>query len=218
MPDLTTDLPPEERGNETPLEKKLRRIAELQLLGELEKNYRDVELQKVAKMVFAKWNVLYHMMDWEELHLEGCADLTLTEYEMGIKGEREKGKPLIRDRGAFYRTICQRICYKKAQGEYPNQPIDPIELLLPNLEGDKTDKRAILINMLHQFGLPCGLLLFLFYMGEPPVKDKETLYQVAIFLGANVKSPKGMDNGMWECRRRFRDFVSQHPNFEDLFN
>lgn len=232
MSDLPTDFPSNDRGKDK-LDRNLKKIAELHLLKEFEKSYLNPELQKIASVVFQKWPSLHRRMDWEDIHFEGCVELTLTEYwEKTGQIKRKKDKPFVPNRKALYYRICFGICYRKhhgggdtdpidAGGEGPSDPdgsLDPVELLLMSASGKETYTWELLVTMLYQCGMPHGLLLFLFYLAQPRITDKEKLFRIALFFGAKLKSARHIGAYMHECRIKFREFAIKHPNFNDLFS
>lgn len=140
-----------------------------------EKNYFDQELQKIAKAVADKWLVL--TLTWKDIHTEACLRLAM-----------RKGEAPIGNLKGFYYGLCNNYCQEVYRGM--GELIDPVELLLLEGTSNKPYVWELLINMLYEFGFPCGLLLFLFYLAEPPIKDKETLFRIAVFFGAKLHSPR----------------------------
>ncbi len=80
------------------------------------------------------------------------------------------------------------------------------------------------VILLKALGFPCGRLLFLYYLAEPPVKDYRLLYEILseealkIEHTLRVKGPAGIPNLLTNCKQRFRDFLRARPDdLDELF-
>lgn len=177
------------------------------------------EAQKIACSVFMRYQKKLYFIDWDVVLTDA-----VVRFMERLVLEKERNVKPIEKAGSVFWLICNQCCFKYLKMPGYVTADDHLFEAFSDLTGTGTNPRLYekLVGLLDQLGFPCGRLLFLNYLAEPPVKDYEKLFNTLLEeakhkgVGLRVTSSSGIPNLLWHSRKKFRDFLNGHTDLDEL--
>ncbi|MDO8367839.1 MAG: hypothetical protein Q7T20_13645 [Saprospiraceae bacterium] len=177
------------------------------------------EAQKIAWSVYSRYKKKLYFIDWDVVLTDA-----VVRFMERLVLEKERGVKPIEKSGAIFWLICNQCCWKYLKmpgyGTADEQILETFTSMVNT--GNNPGLYEKLVGLLDQLGFPCGKLLYLNYLAEPPVKDYEKLFKTLSEearekgVGLRVTSASGIPNLLWHSRKKFRDFLKGHSDLDEL--
>ena len=179
--------------------------------------YNNKDLQKTAYKVSRQFGALSSLMDWDDVFHEAV---------IRVVAEMKAGRgPRSNLRSYFYglcRNVCTAAC-RKGISPANEMPEDYLRFMITHPEAnDQFNLREVMERAVGQLGDQCKLLMWLYYLEEPPVTDKTILAQRANAqknLNEKPLSPDSVPQTLTRCREKLRIILkNMREDLDDFFN
>lgn len=179
--------------------------------------YNNKDLQKTAYKLSRQFSALATLMDWEDVFHEAVIRVVV-EIQAG-RGPRTNLRP-------FFHSVCRNVCtaaLRKGINASDELPIDYLRIMITNPEAnERFNLREVVERAVDQLGDQCRLLMWLYYLEEPPVTDKSMLAERA----NEQKNPEektlsagAVPQTLTRCRKKLRIILKEmREDLDDFFN
>jgi RNA polymerase sigma factor (sigma-70 family) len=179
--------------------------------------YNNKDLQKTAYKVSRQFSALATLMDWEDVFHEAVIRVVV---------EIQAGRGPRTNLRSYFHGLCRNVCTaarRKGINASDELPIDYLRLMITDPEAnERFNLREVAERAVGQLGDQCSLLMWLYYLEEPPVTDKSVLAERANEQKKPDEKPLSagsIPQTLTRCREKLRIILkSMREDLDDFFN
>ncbi len=180
--------------------------------------YGCPRLRKGASLAYLRFESRLRHIGWEDLFHEAVIEV--------IKEIQQGRGPRSNLHGYFFRLClnkCQGFLRKEPPTPFQHTAVDVIEVVVhyANNEQQK-DLHAVMVEAMDELKTQCRLLMWHYYMEEPPVKNYDQLAHIVNeqkHPGEKGLSPDSVPQTLTRCREKLKLILQQKREaLYDLLN
>lgn len=172
----------------------------------LQQLWENTSLQKTALYFYKRYETILQPKTWDDLFVDSVVAFA--------EAVQKSDKKLVHP-PSYFRGICRNLCEAESRRvQRQDTAVDTLQMILEN--DPKTVLRTRIEAVLEALSQQCKLMLWQFFLAEPPVTDPDKLTIIMQDAGFHM-NPNSLSSSLSRCKKRFRDLLGGDPSslFED---